>query len=1060
MALTSVTEFFNGGLVTARHPALLRSGELQRADDCVYREKDPAIWRAPGRTALCPAFNSTQDPSTHGVKGQAHLTFENSRTDQMLAYVGTTLFRAPFTGINGTPASTLSFSEIGGPRAVLGTVSTTTTFTADAGESGGYPFLIDIIGSRVFNSTDQSIYVTAVSGQNGSTGHYSVVTLSAAMTNGSQTLAFEWGAVQSLQDNGATDEILETCQYGGIYFGWYGRGNPTHISWRKRPNIAGTAYDDVLTFRPIGLNPVTVQPTLAQITTLTDGTAAAWVPTLGLGYFWFLITEIFKDSEGNEVEGSYLAINSDKQSTGDPVAINIPASTGYGVRVTLPAPANNGSDGRVASHWGIYMAGPTQDTTTPPSMATFRRVVIRAVTTYVGGQTVELSDTRFNQGIKYPSVNAGAADGRPEMTSPANMLNGPIAGVSGTSVARSKSGSSTSGSEQDTGANLLKTFGWTTSAPWASRQVIGLRVEIRGGADPSGNAGRSAGYYIQLISGSKATPIIIGDFGSKDMHTNFHGGEMDTWGVAWTTADFDANWTLKIGKTGTGSRQRLMIDWVAVYVYWTAGSLNLFGKPYRVVTFRDQIGVTVSQPAAGLIKEMSTGDFFQGCFVTNDKGDETAIRFSLPGQPEFFPGPYVLRFNTSKRKDTVTCIRSLGQILVVGLENSIKRVNTLPREVTTDLQDGLVQEDLTVDHGIAGPLCAVKFDLIGGGSMLFYVSFTGIYITDGQTIRIANGDLNWAETVKLSALSSAVVRVYPKEKWITVDYCPAGATHTKNTKRLVFSYAADKVKEGGYLPCTGPINVSGRSSCEVVYTGTNYLFSGHESDGKIYLEDYGTVQATSYQVHNAAGSLVSVPIAPVIKTRKFYPAGYDRDGYGNSIYLLFSSYGVNTITAVADSTSGSTTISSLSAVFTNVVAGMRILGTGTDPGTIVKSVAGDFKSAVLSRVMNTTATGTTFTFDTGTLGVTIRGNSIGEISAGLSIDYVSTLIGDLVHFNRTNIRRGFELQIEKVPLTFTAAADGLRSETATSADLGTNMRLHNITYMVEDGGPDTNRNAA
>ena len=1054
MALTPVTEFFNGGIVTVRHPALLNAGELQRADECVYRDKDPAIWRAPGRTALNTAFTAGQDPSTHGVKGQAHLSFENTRTDQVIAYVGTTFFRSNFTGIAGTPASTLSFEEIGGPGAVAGTVTSTTTFTATT----GYPFLGSIIGSRVFNSTDTSIYVSAVSGQDGTTGHYNIITLSGPLSNGATTLAFEWGVVQTLQDNGTTDEFLETSQYGGSYFAWTGRGNPQLLSWRKRRNIAGTAYDDVLSMRPVGLDPVVDQPTATQITTLTDGTAAAWAPTLGAGYFWFLVTEIFRDPDGlTEIESAYLGRNTEKQSQGDPVAVNIPASTGYGVRITLPAPKNNGQNGRLATHWGIYMGGPTSDNTTPPAMATFRRVSLRAITAWDATQTVELSDTRFNQGWKSPSVNAGAADGRPEMTNPSNMLNGPGTGFFTTQVARSKSGSDTTGSEQQTGVNKLKTFGWATASPWASRQIIGITVKVRGGADPSGNAGRSAGYYVYLTAGSKTSPLVVGAFGSQDLHDNYHGGEMDTWGVAWTTADFDSNWSIVIGKTGTGSRQRLMVDYVQVFVHWTSGSLNLLGKPYRVVTYRDQIGTTVSQPAYGLIKEISTGDFFEGCFVTNDKGDETAIRFSVPGAPEYFPGPYVMRFNTTKRKDTVTCIRTIGQILVVGLKNSIKRVNTLPRE-TIDLGDGTVQEDLTVDHGIAGPLCAAKFDMPGQGSLLFYVSKTGPYITDGQTTHPANIDLDWPNTVKLSALSSAVVRIYPKEKWITVDYCPAGATHTKNTKRLLFCYSADKIKQGGFLPSVGPITVSGRSSCEVVFDGTDYLFSGHETDGKIYLEDYSVAQASGYQVHNAAGSLAAAAICPVIRTRKFYPAGFDRDGYGEALYLLFSSYGSSLTLSSSVLVKDNTTITVTSTA--TLVAGMRARGTGLDPGTIVKSIT-DGTHAVLSRAPNTSGT-VTLTFDTGTLGLTVRGNSVGEIPLGLSTDYVSTLVGDLVHVNRANIRRGFELQIEKVPLTFDTSSDanGIRYETATSSDLGTNMRLHNITYMVEDGGPDVNRNAA
>src|SRR5258705_4907590 len=218
MPATPVSEFFNGGLVTSRHGSLLNPGELQRCDDCVYREKDPAIWRAPGRTALCSAFNSTQDPSTHGVKGITHLTFENTRTDQVVSYTGTALYVSPFTGINGTPANTLSFAEMSGPGRITGAIATSTTFTA----ASGFPFLADVVGSAVYHSgKNQSVFVTAVSGQSGSTRHYNILTLSAGLhdtrrtplvTSASDSLCFQLRNLQILPHKRAADESLETLQ--------------------------------------------------------------------------------------------------------------------------------------------------------------------------------------------------------------------------------------------------------------------------------------------------------------------------------------------------------------------------------------------------------------------------------------------------------------------------------------------------------------------------------------------------------------------------------------------------------------------------------------------------------------------------------------------------------------------------------------------------------------------------------------------------------------------------------------------------------------------------------
>jgi hypothetical protein len=60
----------------------------------------------------------------------------------------------------------------------------------------------------------------------------------------------------------------------------------------------------------------------------------------------------------------------------------------------------------------------------------------------------------------------------------------------------------------------------------------------------------------------------------------------------------------------------------------------------------------------------------------------------------------------------------------------------------------------------------------------------------------------------------------------------------------------------------------------------------------------------------------------------------------------------------------------------------------------------------------------------------------------------------LASYNNTKMRRGFEIQIEKVPLTFDSNGD-----TLTWADLGVNMRIHTLTYVLSEAGfPDSNRN--
>jgi hypothetical protein len=236
-----------------------------------------------------------------------------------------------------------------------------------------------------------------------------------------------------------------------------------------------------------------------------------------------------------------------------------------------------------------------------------------------------------------------------------------------------------------------------------------------------------------------------------------------------------------------------------------------------------------------------------------------------------------------------------------------------------------------------------------------------------------------------------------------------------------------------------------------------YLFTGHETTGFIYQEDFGVTQASGYQVHDSSGTLANAPITPLVRQRRLYPSGITRDSHLYKAYVLFSPFGSAAITAASNTTVSSTTVTS-AGLFGSVVAGMRVSGTGIDGGTIVLTASAS--SLTLSRAANATGTGVTLTFDTGTLAVTDRGASIGEDSASMHVLYGTTTVGDMLVLLLDDTRQGLELQIEKVPLTFTTNSDGYRFDTATWADLSVNMRLHQTMIIYDDQGPEQTRVAA
>lgn len=1048
-----MSEFFNGGIVTARHAALLNPGELQRADDCVYRDKDPAIWRAPGRVAL----NAIALGAPSGVKGLLHASYDRARVDQLLAFSGTALSASPLLATVPGVIDPLVFVEIGGVGQVAGTI-TGTSFVATT----GFPFLASAVGATVYGpSANVTIgtVVSAVSGQSGSTGHYSTITLSIAGTNGAATLNFNWGVVVALDDSpsGAGEEILDGSQYASSYFIWFGKGAPRRLFWQQR---AGT--DDVLTTRLMGLDPVTAAPTITEAT----DSAYLWNPILGVGTYWFIITEVYSPSgdlsaaERNPqlvtetIESAYLGFNTTfdpNGTTGLPIPITVSAVTGKGVSIVFPAVVNNGTNGKLATHWNVYMYGPTSDTRSAPSLAQMRRVRTLPITQYTAGFTHIITETATAAQTKLPSTNA-TDDGQSQLTNPTNMYTENDGLFSyGISTA------STDAPGQLYGTSKLGGFNFVDTGAYATAVIIGVRATVYCRADPSGNASDQAGFYVKVNATGKVSQRYYQSVAKREAKSI--GGNFDTLGVSWAISDLPSM-SVTVAKTGTAAKQRLAVDWVKLTVYFTGGTINLNGPAYRVVTYRDQIGLTVSEPVDLPPPNASTGCFFQGSLVLNDMADETAVRFSLPGRPEAFPKPYVMRFNDTKRRDRVRYLNKVSQYLIVGLENSIERVGYLPRETDTDLESGLSHEPLASDHGIPGPFAAVRFDMPGEGILLAYASIVGPFLTNGINVRPLTTGLDWSALVKTSALGSCVFRCYPKEKWLALYYCPAGATHNLNTRVVYFSYQADKIKEGGSLPVVGPMVVSARSVCEVTLTGTPYFITGHNSSGVIYQEDRGTTVPSGYQARlnddsglgNGKTTLsVDVAIVPLIRTRKIYGAGMDRDMREQRVLLLFSPYG-STITASSTTTLGSTTITS-SAAFGSVVPGMRVKGVGIDLGTIVISKSSS-SSIVVSRAANASGTAT-LSFDTGTISTTIRGSGIGEAVVGCDTQHGSTITGDLIEFHQDNARMGIELQIEKVPLTFDSNHD-----TLTWADLGTAMRLHQFTLVATDGGPEMNYSGA
>jgi len=983
-----VQELLNGGLVTKRHPTMLAPGELQQADDCVYRQFDPAIHAAPGRSE----YNSSALGSV-AVKGLAYLPFDRD-TDLLLAYHD----------------ATLKYSEL-----------TTTT-----GSFNALPDLVDVSDSAA--GTMNSIpygdrYYLAISGTEMRRVGYarpSAQIISCTITNTTST-------VTTAVTNGFRNIIVGQYVSGtGVPAGARVTAKASNTSITITSSAAGGplnltfADTSFLQTQYAGMRPVTESPTVSTV-------SGSWstAADMGAGYYWFIYTEMVMPGPIDDVASGFL----ESGFTGTMVVgtITTPASEAISVARATNVANTAVNRANAATHWQIYMSDRQVDTRTKPSLATFKRVgdPISIATT-----SITLTDVNLYQGPRNPSTNT-TLTGYTTMVTPTGAYtqhDGTNATILGSLVLGNTFG----------GFGLVATGAITGGTLAGGETVMGIKIRV-------------FGRYVKVNVRPRTSTGKLGvqkDTQLGDWSTATFGGATDTWGESWATGDFaDGTFFVDvIAYANLGATTLGRIDGIDVQVFYTGTSVNRNGSPFRTVTYRSQVGTTVTDTVAfSMPPSATTGDVFQGSLVVNDPTDPPTIRFSLPGIADTFPKPYFLRFNLA-RKDAVTNIKRVGQVLLVGMRDSIQRVNYLPTELDTSLTDGLAHEDLTVEHGIVGPHAAVSFDMPGAGVLLSYVSQKGIHITDGITSRYMNMDLDWATTVDSANLSTCILRNYPQENWLVLFYAPYGTSHGKNTRALIFPYSPDKIKEGGSLPAVGPIKVSARSAETIVVAGKSYLVTGHQALGKVYVEDQGLTLPSGYTVADEDGDEAAITLSPTFTTRRVYLSGIGRQSRKQRVYAMTDAHGA-TIEVESTTTVDSQSVGSTNG-FGSVSVGMIVTGSGIPPDTVVTAKASS-SALTISRPATATVSApdtVTLSFSSGTVGLTIYGQDIGEALTELETQYQSTEVGGLMVYHADNLKESFHLKFSKVTLPDDS-----------QVNLPIALRMHYFAYLASDEGLESHR---
>lgn len=644
--------------------------------------------------------------------------------------------------------------------------------------------------------------------------------------------------------------------------------------------------------RNMGMQPV------PEWTTVPTTTGGVWNSTLGTGFYHFIETEVYKDSlTGAVIESAF---------SGVPKSVNITSTGTQQVSITRSTLANAN-----ATHWRVYMAGPTTFETPIPAFSNFRLVAEQDI----ANTTVSVGNLNATAG------RLATANGATGWTNTSNVFS-----------ATDNLGMTCSTTNATV---LLNNFGFSG----LTGTITGFEVYVRV---------KMSGWFPKILGIGPNSPLII--FKLTADGTNFFpnnvamaflaratqgiqngyvtlvlGNPYTLWGKSsWALADVNANVNFGVkvqyGEEYAGSPNATVdIDWIKVVPY-TTGTLrpvDLSGTPYRTVVV-SEAGIITAYSGDMPPPVATTGDVFEDQMITNDIGDPSIVRGSLPTRIESFPAPYFVNFET-KETDKVTCIRRVGNKVVIGLTHQLFRLNYFPRETDAEFDRGRCYEAISESHGIVGPMAATLFSPTGDNVLLAYVSHDGLHATDAVQTRALSRDLDWPNTVRLPSaadvtdyLKTSILVNYPLLKQIWFYYTVSG--QTTNTKALVFHYDPMHVKEDGTLKVTGPIDVAAFSACLARLAGQDVLITG-QSGGFVYVEDRGFT-------HNAGGT---IPFA--VQTREMYPGGWGGQITLNSQWVRFRNETANsTITSTPITrTMNGAQVTRTAKTFTNANGGVAVV---------------------------------------------------------------------------------------------------------------------------------------
>ena len=232
---------------------------------------------------------------------------------------------------------------------------------------------------------------------------------------------------------------------------------------------------------------------------------------------------------------------------------------------------------------------------------------------------------------------------------------------------------------------------------------------------------------------------------------------------------------------------------------------------------------------------------YEGSVIMTNREKPRVLRWTEPGRPESSPEINLIENFDFPEHDILVGTMNVSESLIVLAQDLVLRVDGLPSIINGQFNASDVNP-LRGQPGCVGIYAFTSFS-VQGESRGAWVSRFGIHITNGFSTQRITSDLDWESDVDVASLGSAVLRFDQERDVLIFAYDSDGGG--TNDRFLLFHMSPEHQKQGIGPKIGGPHYGSINCLASAVVGGVNRVYSGHVSDGNVYVEDNGATDASS-----------------------------------------------------------------------------------------------------------------------------------------------------------------------------------------------------------------------